>query len=406
MNPSPVVTLQNLTKHYRLYPSAFDRLKEALNPFNKHYYNDYYAADDISFELFSGDVLGIVGDNGAGKSTLLKMISGVLTPSSGTVNVRGRIASLLELGAGFNPEYTGIENIYFQGTLMGYTRRDISFKVAEIIEFADIGEFIHQSVKTYSSGMFARLAFAVATSVNPDILIVDEALSVGDGAFARKSFDRIMFLKENGCTIIFCSHTMYHIEMICTKALWLEHGKVRGYGKVCEIIKQYEKATLMKASRTSPIVDTQISQDVPIGCARIESYNIFIDDEALTLNKMKIAQSCESTLTIYANWISDPSLGIPNFAVTIHAADGRMIGSAGSHIDEVRLEQNHEGKGSVCISFPNLPLLKGEYEVELYLMCERGVMFYDQRIPAARFYVVQGEHNSEQGLVHLPRVWK
>lgn len=399
-----MIYVRNLCKSYALYNRPVDRLKEALNPFRTVYHHTFHALDGVSFELERGEVLGIIGNNGAGKSTLLKMIAGVLTPTAGSVRVEGKVASLLELGAGFNPEYTGMENIYFQGTLMGYTRSEMGEKIEEIVAFADIGEFIHQSVKTYSSGMFARLAFAVATSVDPDVLIVDEALSVGDGSFARKSFDRIMHLKERGCTIIFCSHTLYQIEMICNRVLWLGHGQVMGYGATSEIVKQYEKQTMLDETRTHSENSVK-KTGAPNGSARIESFGVFVDGEETSNTTMQVGQSGLFTLRIEAQWESDVTLGVPHFAATIHAADGRMIGSAGSHIDGIQLKQNDTGKGDVVLSFPHLPLLKGEYQVELYLLCERGILFYDQRIPAARFYVIQPEHNTEQGLVHLDRVW-
>ena len=179
------IKVSHLTKIYKLYDKPIDRLKESLHPLKKKYHKDFYALSDINFEIKKGETVGIIGKNGAGKSTLLKIITGVLTPSSGHVHVNGRIASLLELGAGFNPEYTGIENIYLQGTLMGYNHEEMEAKIDDILAFADIGDFIHQPVKMYSSGMFARLAFAVAINVDPDILIVDEVLSVG--VFPSKS---------------------------------------------------------------------------------------------------------------------------------------------------------------------------------------------------------------------------
>lgn len=201
------ISVKHLTKVYKLYNQPIDRLKEALNPFKKSYHKDFYALNDVSFEIKKGETVGIIGKNGAGKSTLLKIITGVLTPTSGSVQVNGKIASLLELGAGFNPDYTGLENIYFQGSLMGYTREEMESKVDDILTFADIGEFIHQPVKTYSSGMFARLAFSVAINVEPDILIVDEALSVGDMAFQAKCFNKFKEFQRLNKTILFVTNS-------------------------------------------------------------------------------------------------------------------------------------------------------------------------------------------------------
>ncbi|MFY7940325.1 MAG: ABC transporter ATP-binding protein, partial [Burkholderiaceae bacterium] len=188
-----------------------------------------------------------------GKSTLLQMVCGTLAPSVGTLAVRGRVAALLELGAGFNPDFTGLENVFMNGAILGLKKAQVQEKLAEILAFADIGEFIHQPVKTYSSGMFMRLAFSVATSVDPEVLVIDEALSVGDGAFARKSFERIMGLKDAGKTILFCSHSMYQVEALCARALWIEGGQLRMDGPATEVTSAYN-AHLAGASGTSRAV--------------------------------------------------------------------------------------------------------------------------------------------------------
>ncbi|HPH04166.1 MAG TPA: ABC transporter ATP-binding protein, partial [Spirochaetota bacterium] len=180
------ISVEHVSKVYRLYDKPVDRLKESLHPLRKKYHRDFHALDDVSFEVKKGETVGIIGQNGSGKSTLLKIITGVLTPSCGQVRVNGRVSALLELGTGFNPELTGIENVYFSGTVMGYTREEMDVRLDEILAFADIGEFVRQPVKTYSSGMFVRLAFAVAIKSNPEIMIVDEALAVGDMNFQAK----------------------------------------------------------------------------------------------------------------------------------------------------------------------------------------------------------------------------
>ena len=233
------IKVQNLSKVYHLYDNPQDRLKEALHPFKKKYHHDFHALDDISFEVKKGETVGIIGKNGAGKSTLLKIITGVLTPSSGTVEVNGKVASLLELGTGFNPEMTGLENIYLNGTLMGFTKEEMDQKVDTITEFANIGEFIHQPVKMYSSGMFARLAFSVAINVDADILIVDEALSVGDMLFQAKCIAKMTSLMEEGMTILFVSHDIHAVRSLCTKGIYLEHGKTVMIGNAGEVVDRY-----------------------------------------------------------------------------------------------------------------------------------------------------------------------
>ena len=232
------IKVSHLTKVYKLYDKAIDRLKESLHPLKKQYHKDFYALNDVSFEIKKGETVGIIGKNGAGKSTLLKIITGVLTPSSGHIHTNGRIASLLELGAGFNPEYTGVENIYLQGTLMGYSHGEMKSKIENILDFADIGDFVHQPVKMYSSGMFARLAFSVAINVEPDILIVDEALSVGDMYFQQKCMDKINSMRSRKMTLLFVSHSIAQVKKICEKAVFIENGTLIAEGeslKVCDL---------------------------------------------------------------------------------------------------------------------------------------------------------------------------
>jgi len=240
--PNTAIKVTHLTKVYKLYDKPVDRLKESLHPLKKQYHKDFYALSDVSFEIKKGETVGIIGKNGAGKSTLLKIITGVLTASSGHVHVNGRIASLLELGAGFNPEYTGVENIYLQGTLMGYSHEEMEEKVEEILAFADIGDFVYQPVKMYSSGMFARLAFAVAINVDPDILIVDEALSVGDMRFQQKCYRKFREFQEKNRTILFVTHDTATIINYCTHTLWINDGQKVDEGLPENVCKRYMSA--------------------------------------------------------------------------------------------------------------------------------------------------------------------
>ena len=235
------IDVKNLTKVYKLYDSPQDRLKEALHPLRKKYHKDFHALSDVSMEIEKGETVGLIGQNGAGKSTLLKTITGVLTPSSGSVSVNGKISALLELGAGFNPQLTGLENVYFNGTIMGYTREEIDAKMDDILSFADIGDFIRQPVKTYSSGMFVRLAFAVAVNVEPEILIIDEALSVGDMMFQAKCYDKIKQLMSGGVTTLFVTHNMNTISSFCSRAYMLDGGKVYYHGAPKEVTLAYYK---------------------------------------------------------------------------------------------------------------------------------------------------------------------
>lgn len=235
------VSIKNVSKVYKLFEKPMDRLKESLSLTHKNYHTDHFALEDISLDVHKGECVGVIGTNGSGKSTLLKIVTGVLSPSAGTVEVNGKISALLELGAGFNMEYTGIENIYLNGTMLGFSREEMTAKLDDIINFAEIGEFINQPCKTYSSGMFARLAFAVAINVEPDILIVDEALSVGDIFFQSKCYRKFNEFKEAGKTIIFVTHDMGSVIKYCERAMLIHNGRHILTGTSAEAVDVYKK---------------------------------------------------------------------------------------------------------------------------------------------------------------------
>lgn len=237
------IKVENLTKAYKLYNSPKDRLKEALSPIRRKYHHDFHALYNVNFEVKKGETVGIIGKNGSGKSTLLKIITGVLTSTSGRVTVNGRISALLELGAGFNPELTGLENVYFNGTLMGYSQKQIENRLDAILEFADIGDFVYQPVKSYSSGMFVRLAFAVAISTEPEILIIDEALAVGDMFFQAKCMSTIDRFRRNGASILIVTHDTNAIKSLCDRAVLLKHGNVQHFGRSVEVADRYVRET-------------------------------------------------------------------------------------------------------------------------------------------------------------------
>lgn len=235
------ITVSDVTKIYRLYEKPIDRLKETLSPTHKNYHRDFYALNGISFDVKKGETVGIIGTNGSGKSTILKIITGVLTPTSGSLKVNGVISALLELGAGFNMDYTGIENIYMNGTMMGFSRKEMDEKLEDILEFADIGDFVYQPVKTYSSGMFVRLAFALAINVEPEILIVDEALSVGDVFFQAKCYRRMEEIRQNGTTILMVTHDMGAIIKYCDQVVVLNKGNFIAQGEPGKMVDLYKK---------------------------------------------------------------------------------------------------------------------------------------------------------------------
>lgn len=234
-----IINVDNVTKIYAMYDNTIDRLKESISLTHKIYHRDFYALNNISFSVEKGETVGIVGTNGSGKSTILKIITGVLKPTKGTVEVKGRISALLELGAGFDMDYTGIENIYMNGSVLGFTKEEVDAKLQEILDFADIGDFVYQPVKTYSSGMLVRLAFALAINVEPEILIIDEALAVGDAFFQAKCFHKLEEIKASGTTILFVSHDIVSVKKLCARVVWIEKGVLQEVGDANEVCEKY-----------------------------------------------------------------------------------------------------------------------------------------------------------------------
>lgn len=407
------IRAQHLGKTYQLYERPLDRLKQLLVGNRRSYARSFHALQNVSFELQRGEVLGLVGRNGAGKSTLLQLVCGTLTPSTGSIEVNGRIAALLELGAGFNPDFSGRENVFLNAAILGLARTDIEDRFDDIVAFSGIGRFIDEPVKTYSSGMYVRLAFAIATSVEPDILVVDEALSVGDGEFARKSFDRIMQLKERGATILFCSHSMYHIEAICNQALWLDHGEMRMWDVPGRVTQAFNTALLLdadthvaagatlEAAAASPDQRVATTASAPAGQARfvrISARSDAIHGEHLCL------RSGESTLRVRIEFSSDPTLPPPALAFGIETSGGLSVTSASSLYDGVPIARAPDGSASVELVLPKLPLMRGEYSMSLFLGCERMMHIYDHAAHCVRFEVMQP--GIEQGLVFIERHWQ
>lgn len=293
------IKVENVSKMYKLYDNPMDRLKESLGLSKKSAYKEHYALNNVDLEIKRGETVGIIGTNGAGKSTILKIITGVLNPTSGNVVINGRISALLELGAGFNGEYTGIENVYLNGTMIGFSKEEIDAKLDAILSFADIGDFVYQPVKTYSSGMFVRLAFAVAINIEPEILIVDEALSVGDVFFQNKCYRKFEEFKEQGKTILFVSHDLSSISKYCDRAILLNKGRKLAEGKPGQIIDLYKKVLVKQVDENSGAKTedqlTEQSSDVVVqepavwktnysinpGCQEYGDRKVTIDDFAV-----------------------------------------------------------------------------------------------------------------------------
>lgn len=407
MSSDTAVTIRGLSKCYHIYEKPRDRLLQMLMRGRKQYYREFWALRDVSFELERGETIGIVGRNGAGKSTLLQLICGTLNPTQGEVSVKGRVAALLELGAGFNPEFTGRENVYLSATVLGLSQAEIDERYEQIVAFSGIGDFIHQPVKTYSSGMYVRLAFSVATSVEPDILVVDEALSVGDGEFSRKSFDRIMALRDRGVTTLFCSHSMYHIEALCNRACWLENGKVALLDDAARVVTAFNTALLTSSSApfekfvSAAGDENESAPTTTPGSARLEKIEARVDRQS---GRVLSVRSGESELVIRVAFASDPDLPSPAVAIGIHTKVGQIVTSAGSMFDRVVLERDKNGRGVVELVYPQISLLKGDYTISIFLSCERTLHIYDYIERYIELCVNQ--QGLEQGVVVLPHTWR
>ena len=414
MSSEPVICVENLGKCYQIYDKPRDRLLQMLYRGRRQYYREFWALRDVSFTLGQGETLGIIGRNGAGKSTLLQLVCGTLHPTTGRCSVRGRVAALLELGAGFNPEFTGKENVYLSAEVMGLTYREIDDRYEDIVHFSGIGDFIDQPVKTYSSGMYVRLAFSVAIHVDPDILVVDEALSVGDGDFARKSFDRIMAMKAVGKTILFCSHALYQVEVFCDRVLWLDQGRCVMQGVPSEAVSRYNASLLTGRTGAEEVEDgadgaaADLPENEPSDMAarspnqgKILSVTVVMDGvEGRSLRGV----SGQSLLTVRLRFHVDPSLPDPSVGVVIDYETVVAAASAVSRSDGIAIRRDAFGYGGVEISFPRLPLRKGRYWVSAYLACERAVLIYEQAPRIAEFEMA--DDFAEPGLVALPREWQ
>ncbi|MGE4239893.1 ABC transporter ATP-binding protein [Ramlibacter sp.] len=389
-------------KCYQLYDRPTDRLKQLLWGGRRRYAREFWALRDVEFAIRPGEVIGVVGRNGAGKSTLLQLVCGTLEPTVGDLHVGGRVAALLELGAGFSPDFTGLENIYMNGAILGLSPAEVDARLDEIVAFADIGEFIRQPVKTYSSGMFMRLAFAVATAVEPDILVIDEALSVGDGAFARKSFDRIMRLKDAGKTILFCSHSMYQVEALCSKAMWIDAGRLREFGPAANVTSAYQ-ASLNAAMAPASVTPLAPGAALPASSGTARITKVTASADGVEGQELAI-RSARSDLALTVEFAIDPSLPAPAVALGINDANSLTVASATTQNDGVTLHRDASGRGRVGVVFPRLPLLKGQYSVTVFLISEDGVHVYEQVERCLLLNVTQT--GLEQGLVALEHEWQ
>lgn len=379
-----MISVQNVSKLYRIYDSPSGRLKEILLRGRRKYHRDFWALQDVSLEVPTGESVGVIGRNGAGKTTLLQIIAGVLQPTHGEVSVEGRVTALLELGSGFNPEYTGRENILLSGQILGFSEEQMKRKLDVIAQFAELEAFIDQPVKTYSTGMLMRLAFASAIHVDPDVLIVDEALSVGDVYFQRKSLDRMEYFRKTGKTVLFVSHDPMLIQRFCTQAVWIESGKVAMTGNAREVVTAYqafcarlEDQRLRDAARNGGIGSREheeILRELQLTGSRWGNGKIRFTDVEM------IGQHGDATwvfrtgekVTIRLHFESDADYPQPVFAVDIHRYDGVFIGSINNLDTNPASLQVARGSGSIDLRISKLDLPHNVYFLSLKVFTADG----------------------------------
>lgn len=403
LSEGPAVSLRDLGKSYFQYRHPLVKMLVQLFGLGARgslVTEQSAALQSVNLEIQQGECLGLVGKNGAGKSTLLQLVAGIIEPTSGSVTVNGRVAALLELGAGFNPRFSGRENIFLNGLLLGFERDEIERNLASIIEFSELGQKIDHRVSTYSSGMFVRLAFSIATSVTPDILIIDEALSVGDGAFAKKSFDRIMQMKDAGTTIIFCSHATYHVDTICDRALWLDQGTVKGVGRTADVLDQYNQF-LIEHDRPQDESEIDARIDPAVG-GKLLSASVEVEGVALCVTEqLTRVKSGETSLTVMITGYVPDFQHHPNVGIVLNDATGHNVTSCGTHVDGFVIE-TVGGKFDLQCRLPEIPLLRGVYTLHVFLLCDKGIHIYDSR-KVATLKVEQSDPSL--GFFRIPHFW-
>ncbi len=389
-----------LGKCYRIYDHPAQRLRELLTGRTAH--RPYWALADASWRVPAGTCLGIVGDNGAGKSTLLKLITGTLQPTTGTITRHGRLTAILELGTGFHPEFTGRDNIFFAGSLMGITRTELDRRFNDIVAFSELGEFIERPVKTYSSGMFMRLAFSLVTSVDPEILVVDEALAVGDQHFQKKCIDRMIAFRNRGCTILFCSHSLYHVRQLCSQALWLDGGRVAAAGAVVEVLAAYE-THLRKENASEPAPEKVVALRPPTagqsaGClGKITGVNL----DGVVAGDRPLLLGGHLAVAVTA-WLKEDQPP-PHIGILLERSDGVWVYGVGTHMEGVAPEPLGEGLWRAILHFNEIPLLSGEYVLTAYLFDSTGLVVLEEWTRCQTFEVISATR--EVGLVRLDHHW-
>ena len=397
----PAIRAESISKVYRLYDRPFDRLRELLFRTSRH--RPFHALNDVSFELPAGGALGLIGENGAGKSTLLKIVAGTTHATSGSIVRHGIVASILELGMGFHPEFTGRENARMNAAILGLSGADIRRRLPKIRDFAELGDFFDRPVRTYSSGMALRLAFAVATHADADILIVDEALAVGDGYFQKKSVDRITDFQRRGGTLLFCSHALYYVALLCDHAIWLKQGEVASSGPALAVVRAYEAFLQQKEQERAAAEKSETAS--PAGSATTQGRRpgrfteVVIHDgsgfpraefgSGETVAVDLAFESDDASLAFHLRVGADREDGVQAFAVDTRAEPFAPL--TGSHSYRLRLV------------FPQLPIAQGDFRVYAFLGDETALHLYDLKVLRPGFTIVAPDYTV--GLVRPHHFW-
>ena len=388
-----IIWTRSLTKTYRIYPGPRTLLRELLS--RKLLHEQVAALRDISLSIAPGEAFGVVGDNGSGKSTLLKILAGTCCATGGELAVQGRVSALLELGTGFHPEFTGVENIYFSGALMGLERQEIADREASIIEFSELGSFIDRPVRTYSTGMHLRLGFSVATGFDSEILIIDEALSVGDQSFQKKCLDRIHEFREAGRTILFCSHNLIQVKTFCARALWLNKGVARALGTSAEVVERYGDF-----SRQQTVDTTGSEPRRERKLCWIESARLLGRSAEEGPLQVRTGDSLELEILAY---FDRDFPGEPGVGMAVVRNDGLKVFGTATPIDGFKLPDLGNGRYGCRVRFPNLALLSGRFSFSVFTTDQHQSHVYDAVEGMEPFEVTHSE--SDSGLARLEHEW-
>lgn len=387
------VKTEGLLKEYHIYDRPSERLKELLLKRRRH--RVFRALGPLDIEMPRGETLGIVGENGAGKSTFLKLVAGVIEPSSGVISVNGKVSSILELGTGFNPEFTGRENVLLNGALHGFSSSEVNERMERIAQFADIGEFFDMPLKTYSSGMYMRLAFSLAVHVDANIVVIDEALAVGDGAFEKKCIDRIWDLRRNGITILFCSHSLYTVTTFCDRTLWLKEGRTQAIGDTKEVISIYEDYLREKERIENPEIPL-LSSAAERRVALVSGIRLIADGRPV---ETSVQHSSNLEVIVDFEVFEDIDVGV-GFAVDRNDGLCCYADSMWKH----RIKPFHgPGNERLIISFKDFPLLGGAYKFVIFLIDETGICVFDRKESEI---IKVNTSEKEWGVCYLSHEWK